>query len=154
MFAKTCNMNDKGNKYALAALKDKRGSIASEIVHTERKLRHLRQALTHVDASLRLLDPSIDTGKIPKKRLIPGRIRLFRQGELGRLIRDAMRTANGNSITTTEIVAHVVAAGGHGDSARAAVAPRVRGNLAYLKRRGVIEKTGNLGNTRWQLSYE
>ena len=47
-------LNDRGNKYALAAFRDNRGSIASEIVQTERKLRHLRETLVHVDATLRL----------------------------------------------------------------------------------------------------
>ena len=61
-------MNDKGNRYALAALRDKRAVLAAEIVQLERQVRHRKESLGHVDATLRLLDPSIDTDAIPNKR--------------------------------------------------------------------------------------
>ena len=47
----------------------------------------------HVDATLRLLDPSIDIDQIPNKRLTR-RIKLFRQGELGRLIVGVLRESD------------------------------------------------------------
>lgn len=144
-------MNDKGNRYALAALKDKRASLASEIVQCERKLRHCREAIAHVDATLRLLDPSIAPDEIPNKRLVPGRIRLFRQGELGRMIRDALRTAGGKPLSTAEIVDHLLKVGGHGPEARKAMSGRVRGNLAYLERKGEVEKLGNRTSAAWKL---
>lgn len=146
-------MNDKGNKYALAALKDKRASLASEIVQVERKLRHLKESLVHVDATLRLLDPSIQPETIPKKRLLPQRIKLFRQGELGRLIRDALRVGGG-PLSTAQIVAHILDVGGHGPEAKRALAPRVRGNLAYLERRGVVAKDGDRREARWRLKAD
>jgi hypothetical protein len=73
----------------------KRAELASEIVHLERQLRHRKDSLGHVDATLRFLDPSIDPKVIPNKRH-PRRVKLFRQGELGRLIlgRYAMATAS------------------------------------------------------------
>jgi hypothetical protein len=92
-------MTERGNMYALAALKSKRASLASDIVETERKLRHLRDSLVHVDATLRLLDPEIDPDEIPTKRPTR-RVKLFRQGELGRLILEAFRVANGELIST------------------------------------------------------
>jgi hypothetical protein len=49
----------RGDRYALSALKDKRATLASEIIHLERQLRHRREMLVHVDATLRLLDESI-----------------------------------------------------------------------------------------------
>jgi hypothetical protein len=144
-------VNENGNRYALAALKDKRASLSSELVQTERTLRHLKEALVHVDATLKLLDPSIDAGAIPNKRLQAGRIKLFRQGELGRLIRDALRVHGGGPVSTAQIVDHVLAQGGHGPAARRAVGGRVRGNLAYLERRGIVTKTGDQREARWQL---
>jgi ABC-type antimicrobial peptide transport system permease subunit len=83
-------MNDvlsrsRGGRYALAALKKKRAELAAEIVGIERQLRYRKEALGHVDATLRLLDPSVDIDAIPNKRIVR-RIKLFRQGELGRLI--------------------------------------------------------------------
>ncbi len=53
--------------------------LAAEIVHLKAQLRHRKEALGHVDATLRLLDPSIEINAIPNKRIVK-RIRLFRQG--------------------------------------------------------------------------
>lgn len=142
-------MDDKGNRYALSALTKRRGELASEIVELERKLRHRKELLVHVDATLKLLDPSIEVEAVPNRRL--KRVKLFRQGELGRAIRDALRVAGGRPLSTAEIVEHVIAMGGHGPEARKAVAPRVRGNLAYLVRQRAVEKTGDQREAKWQL---
>lgn len=143
-------MRDSTNRYALAVLKDKRATLASEIVHLERQIRARKDSLAHVDATLKLLDPSIETGSIPNKRLSK-RIRLFRQGELGRLILGALRSSE-RPLRTAEIVSAILSAGGHGESARATVAPRVRGNLAYLERRGKVEKISVGLQARWRLN--
>lgn len=143
-------MNDKGSRYALAALRDKRANLASEIVQLEGQLRHRRSMLVHVDATLQLLDPSIDVGAIKTKRPIK-HINLFRQGQLGRLIVDALRRASG-PMATAGIVTEVMTAGGHGEEARAALGPRVRGNLAYLERRRKVRKTGTHHTARWALA--
>jgi hypothetical protein len=132
----------RGDGYALSALKQKRAGLASEIVQTERHLRHLKESLVHVDATLLLLDPAGNPEAIPNKRLLPQRIKLFRQGELGRMILGVLRDAQ-RELSTAEIVSGVLAAGEHGEDARPAMAPRVRGNLAYLERRGVVRKSGN-----------
>lgn len=144
-------MNQKGNFYALAALKDRRATIASEIVECERKLRHLRESLVHVDATLRILDPEIEPEGIPTKRPVR-RVKLFRQGELGRMILDALRQAHDETATTAEIVSFMLAAGGHGESARRAVAGRVRGNLAYLEKRGKVVKSKDGKTAVWKLN--
>ena len=97
---------DRGARYALSALRKKRAELASEIVHLERQLRHRKDSLGHVDATLRLLDPSIDTKEIPNKRY-PKRVKLFRQGELGRMILGVLRDGDGESLSTTTIVGSV-----------------------------------------------
>ncbi|NJO33384.1 MAG: hypothetical protein HC869_09805 [Rhodospirillales bacterium] len=70
----------RGDRYALSALRNKRASLASDIVQLERKLRHCREALVHVDATLKLLDPELEPEAIPTKRPVK-RIKLFRQGD-------------------------------------------------------------------------
>jgi len=77
-----------------------------------------------VDTTLKLLDPDYDSGTVRPKR-IPQRIHLFRQGELGRLILDALRDADGE-LGTQEIVSAVLRAGGHGEGARKAMGQRAR----------------------------
>lgn len=148
--ANVITMDGKGNRYALSALTRRRGELASEIVELERKLRHRKELLVHVDATLRLLDPSIEVEAVPNRR--PRRVKLFGQGQLGRLIRDALRVANGRPLSTAEIVEHVIAAGGHGPEARKAVGPRVRGNLAYLVRQGAVRKVVNQRAAAWCLA--
>jgi len=65
-------MNDKGNRYALSALKNRRATVASEIVSLERQMKHCKDSLVHVDATLRLLDESIDIDAIPNNGLRDG----------------------------------------------------------------------------------
>ena len=142
--------NEKGSRYALSALTRKRASLASEIVQLERQLRHRKESLVHVDATLKLLDPSIETDAIPNKR-ITKRVKLFRQGELGRMILGALRKTDGLALSTAEIVSDVLDAGGHGEAARPTLTPRVRGNLAYLQRRRKVAKSGNGKAVTWNL---
>ena len=81
------------DRYALSALRNKRADLASEVAQLERQIRHRKEALGHVDATLRLLDPSVDIDAIPNKRIVK-RIKLFRQGELGRMIVGVLREAH------------------------------------------------------------
>lgn len=140
----------RGDRYALSALKNKRATIASEIVQTERHLRHLRESLVHVDAALLILDPSAAPESIRNKRPTR-RVKLFRQGELGRMIIDTLRQAD-RPVSTREIVDDALRTGGHGEDARKAIAGRIRGNLAYQERRGVVSKSSRGKNAAWSLA--
>ena len=55
------------------------------------------------------------------KRLLPKRVKLFRQDELGRLILGALPQAEGRPLRTTEIASAIIEAGCHGESARPTV---------------------------------
>jgi hypothetical protein len=142
----------RGDRYALSALTKRRATLAAEIANLKAQLQHRKQMLLHVDATLKLLDPSIDPAAIRNKRL-PKRVKLFRQGELGRLILGTIRKAD-RPVATAEIVTAILAAGGHGEGARVTVGPRVRGNLAYLERRGKVAKSGVGRMTRWVLAKD
>lgn len=142
----------RGDRYALSALKNKRATIASEIIQLERQIRHRKDMLVHVDATLRLLDPSIQVDSIPPKRP-PTNINLFRQGELGRMIIDAIRRSGGEA-TAADITAAILQAGGHGEEAKQAVARRVRSNLAYQCRRGVATRRKTTQGTVWALKSD
>ena len=101
-------MNDqialKTNRYALRALKDRRAEIAGEIRQLKIQLKTRKLQLVYIDASILLLDPSADLDKLPAKRTIK-HVRLFKRGELGRLILGALREANGgrSAVETTMI---------------------------------------------------
>jgi hypothetical protein len=143
-------MNEKGNRYALSALKNKRAALAAESVQLERQLRHRRESLAHVDACLRLLDPTLRVESIPNKRL-PKHINLFRQGELGRLILGTLREADGKPLSPPEIVAAIMRKGGIDSDARNVLRVRVRSNLGYLERRGKVTKLGERKDAKWKL---
>lgn len=145
-------MNETGNKYALAALKDKRASIAGEIAHMKTQIARRQKQLEHVDETIRIFDPELDADALPLKRP-RSHVNLFRQGELGRLIVDALRRA-GRPLTTREIVTALMEAQGHDESARPALAPRVRGNLAYLHGREIIVKMGSGTGVTWALAAD
>jgi len=143
------SQNERGNKYALAALKKERGRRAGEIVELKKKLNWAEEQLRHVDATLVLLDPNIKASKLPIIRP-QKRIKLFRQGELVGMIMDALRE-NG-ALTTKDIVSAVLKTGGHDEAARPSMTPRVRGSLCYLRSRDRIEQVRKGTNPLWKLS--
>lgn len=143
-------MNEKSNKYAVAALKKKRASLSGEIAQLKKKLDWAERQLKHVDATLALFDPAIDPNTIPKSRPTK-RVKMFRQGELNRLILDALRTA-GEPMRTFDVITSVMLALGHEETARPALGPRVRSNLQYLLRqKGEVQKIGSGTSARWTL---
>ncbi len=54
-------------------------------------------------------------------------------------------------LSTQAITTAILKAGVHGPSARSAVMPRVRGNLAYLHNREKVSKSGGGEDVRWCL---
>ncbi|MDX7952207.1 hypothetical protein P7D22_13585, partial [Lichenihabitans sp. Uapishka_5] len=136
-------LSDTSNKYALAALRERRAELAGEITAAEQHLRHLREAILHVDGTLRLFDPDADPSKIAAKRPYK-RTKLFGAGKLNRLILDALRKA-GRPLATAEVVDAIVAELGFGEDAAKGLRNRVRANLLYLSKvRG--ELCGKLGD--------
>jgi len=143
-------MNETGNKYALAALKDRRASIAGEITATKKRLDYLHQALGHVDATLKLFACD-DPAAIGEKKAYK-RVKLFGQGELNRLILDALRRSQ-SPLGTAEIVASIIRELGHEEGAARGMQHRVRANLQYLHRdRRLVLKHGTGRDTRWSLA--
>jgi hypothetical protein len=143
-------MEDLGNKYALAALKNKRATLAGEIADLKKQLAWRTSQLDHVDACLTIFEPGFDVNALGVKRPRK-RVKLFRQGELGRLIVDALRRA-GKPLGTHEIASALLTEGGYGESARVSLTPRVRGNLAYLEKAGKVTKSGKASAARWGLA--
>jgi hypothetical protein len=72
--------NEKGNRYAIHALKDRRATMVGEIVQFKEGIAYREEQLSHLDAVLRELDPSYRADTLPPKRL--RRVKLFGNGEL------------------------------------------------------------------------
>jgi hypothetical protein len=144
-------MNEKGNRYAIAALKDRRATLAGEITKFKQGIYDRENQLSHIDATLRILDPDYRADTIAPKRL--RRVKLFGGGELNRLILDALRRADGKPLSTPQIADRIIAVKGYGHEAKTALIRRVRANLSYLLRhRQAVEKTGDRATAKWRLA--
>jgi hypothetical protein len=142
--------DDKGNRYAIHALKDRRATLAGEVIQFKEGIRYRLEQLSHLDATLRILDPDYRADSLPPKGL--RQVKLFGGGELNRLIIDALRRADGKPLSTPEIAEAICVAKGYGHESKGALARRVRANLSYLLRhRGSIEKVGERLEARWRL---
>jgi hypothetical protein len=142
-------MEDLGNKYALAALKKRRATLAGEIADLKKRLQVATTQLDHIDACLTIFEYQGDPAAIPAHRP-RRRVKLFKQGELGRLILDALRRA-GKPLGTHAITTALLEAGGYSESARPSLTPRVRGNLAYQEARKAVTKAGTGKAVVWSL---
>jgi hypothetical protein len=142
-------MNEKGNRYAIAALKDRRATLAGEIETFKQGIRDRQEQLSHLDATLRVLDPEYRSDTIAPKRL--RRVKLFGGGELNRLIQDALRRADGKPLSVPQIADRIIEAKGYGREAKPSLIRRVRANLSYLLRHGRVEKIGDRMTARWRL---
>jgi hypothetical protein len=139
----------KTNQDAIAALKDRRATLAGEIESFKQGIYDREEMLAHPDATLRALDPSYRADTVAPKKL--RRVKLFGGGELNRLILDALRKGEGKRLTNVEIAAAIVAAKGYGEEAMPALIRRVRANLSYLRRNDRVAKTGDRMTARWAL---
>ena len=99
------DQSDKGNRYAIRALKDRRATLAGEIQRFKDGIKRREQQL---DATLRILDPEYRADTIAPKRIRRGK--LFGGGELNRLIIDALRRANGEGLSRPQIADAIIAA--------------------------------------------
>jgi len=135
----------------MAALKERRASIAGLITDYEQHLRRLREALVNIDGALRLFDDEIESDSIAPKKPYK-RVMLFGHGELNRLIFSALRKAEGRPLSVPEIVSSIIAELGHGPDAKKGMSRRVRANLRYLAAdRGLVQKHGERRDAKWSL---
>jgi hypothetical protein len=138
-------MNEKGNRYAIHALKHRRATMAGEIVQNEG--RHPLPGRAAKPSGRRVAC----TGRadsIPPKRL--RRVKLFGSGELNRLIADALRRAE-KPQASSDVADAIVEAKGYGQESIHALTRRVRANLSYLLRHKRVVKTGDRLTARWSL---
>ena len=111
--------------------------LAGEIDALKTSLKWKTSQPENLDCTPRLLDPSLDLAGLPISRSRK-RFKLFRQGELSQLARDAMRRAS-EPVKLREIATAQMAKGSYDETARAAQEKRVRANLAHLSR-GALAK--------------
>lgn len=84
----------------LHALTRKRAEVAGQIEHCQLRIRQLVSELDHLDATIRIFNPSIDIAAIHPKP-VPPRHAAFK-GEVTRVVLDTLREARG-PVTSRDI---------------------------------------------------
>lgn len=112
----------------------------------ELRLRALRESLSHLDSTIRLLDPGIELSRIKPKR--PHRKNnLFADGKLGRCIREVLRDAGDAPLSTADITQLILAQRGLDQDAAAfkMASAAVSRALYRLEQTDQVRKAGFAG---------
>jgi hypothetical protein len=138
--------------HVISALRAKRAEVSGYIHDLEKKVKTWRARLAHIDATIKIFSPEIDPEAIPPRRTYR-RSNYFKKGEFARLCLDELRKANGQPITTAEIVAGIIIAKGLPDDPALAVVltERVLSYLRVKRKAGAVIKTGTSRDAKWGL---
>lgn len=143
-----------GNSYAISALIAKRAEIAGLILDLERQVGIQRAALLHLDATLKLLDPSIKPHVIRAKHRMADRSGYFGLGELSARCLDGAREAGERGVSPDELAVKAMADKGldAGDQPmRTDFIRRFHWALGRLQRDQRLDKIGHGKGVRWRL---
>ena len=139
--------------HVVSGLIAKRAEIAGRIIALQAEVRELTSALEHIDATIRLFGPDIDTGAIEPK--MPMAEHHAGRGGLARILFAALRHA-GRALTTDELTGLVMDQRGMPDAdatLRGKMTNRVRASLTHQARRGFMAREVEIGQPqRWRLA--
>src|SRR5260370_9990139 len=137
--------------HVIGALRNKRAELAGVVSQLEKQLVQERANLTHLDATMRLFDPSSQPKEIRPKQQRERRA-WFRQGECLRLIYDELRDAS-QPVTTRQLAERImrVKAMPTTDDRRPELVHKTR--LVSLNRaKQTITRVETAGVVSWQLT--
>src|SRR5438067_1403764 len=135
------------------ALRNMRARITGEIQMHNREIGRLRAELIHLDATMRLFDPTTDPEIIPALRLLPRRADYFGRGELTQRIYDAFRANETVSAKELADQAMIEKSVPEDDRAiRTEFKVRFQGIFHNLRRRGTIDNVGEGKGVRWKFA--
>jgi hypothetical protein len=132
--------------HVIAALVERRREIMRELAYLQQEARSCEESISHIDATIRLLDPQFDLSQLaPKKSVIEDNV--FRPGEAPLLALDVLRERR-RPLSTTELTKAILELRG---SPR--LSPRqfemlnrkLNSALNSQFRRGVLRKVGRVG---------
>jgi hypothetical protein len=113
----------------------------------------MREALAHIDATLRLFDPTLAVSKIQGKRP-QTRSKLFAPGERSRLCREVLRDAV-EPLSAEAILRQIAAARGidmNDDRLRSELIARFLQTLHRLAESGAVARVGRGIGVLWTIS--
>jgi hypothetical protein len=138
---------------AVNALRNKRAQLAGEIEMHSREVNRLRGELVHLDATLRLFDPTTDPEGIPAVLRHPRRTAWFARGEITQRLYDALRDQG--VISAREIAYAAIEEGripAPDSVTKRDIVARFTNVMYDLTRRGVSEKIGHGPGVRWKIA--
>lgn len=145
------------NSHAIATLIEKRAKLSGLIVDLERELAQHRASLTHLDATLKLLDPTIKLHHIRAKQPAASRSGYFNMGELSQRCKEGIREAGEQGVSAEELALKAMADKGipEGDKElRMDFIRRFHWSLGRLQRDGRIDRLGYGRGVRWRQKAE
>lgn len=146
-----------GNSYAISALTDKRAEIAGFILDLERQLRVRRSDLIHLDAALRLLDPTIKPHTIRAKHPMADRSGYFAMGEISQRCLEGLRDGGERDTSPDELAVKAMADKSldPGDQAiRRDFMRRFHWALGRLQRDARVDKIATGKGVQWKARVE
>ncbi|MFD1628230.1 hypothetical protein [Azospirillum griseum] len=144
-----------GEPHVVSALREKRAEISGAILELEKRMAQHRADLVHLDATLRLFAPELES--IVPKKPPAARSHYFATGELARRCLEALRMAEGRVVAAEEIAVAAMRDRGldpEDRKTRSDFIQRVLNTLTALKGKGTVEKIGNGLGARWCLPSE
>lgn len=119
-------------KQATLTLEQLHAELAGKIIDNKKEADKLREAMLHVEAVIKLMNPNHNLRRIAVRRRKPNQ--WFKRGTIFRAVLDVLRKAS-EPLTVSEIAAAMLVAKGIKDSPRSAVANLEGGVRAALHKR-------------------
>jgi hypothetical protein len=144
------------HRHLAASLLEKRREVAGRIKELQEEVGKLRADLIHLDNTVRMLDPDVaivETASVRRRPHFDGH---FGRGEIARRCLDALREANGESITIDSIALRAML-----DKGLAPEDAGIRKNFRHrieqsmytmARRNGLVERIGWYRNVKWRLT--
>jgi hypothetical protein len=139
--------------HAISTLIEKRAHIAGLILDLEKELAQHRASLLHLDATLKLLDPTVKIHGIRAKHRMADRSGYFEMGELSRRCQEPIRAAGDAGVSVPDLAEATLRAKGldPGDETmRRDFIRRFHWAMGRLQRDGRIDRLGHGKGVRWR----
>lgn len=137
--------------HVISALVDKRARIDGEIKMRRYQITRLEMEMAHIDAVIRMFQPSYDIAKIATKRTFGKNPAGTRKGDGGRMALTVLREAR-EALTSTEIAGRVLERLGKHDTpeARAMLATTIHSSFSR-RRDGAVQLDATEYPGRWTM---
>jgi len=137
--------------YTLTELFYKRNELAGLIEQAEKQARQYREDLAHVEATIRILRPSMELPAIVRKR-VEFRPRYFKRGQLSRLILDWIRERGADPFTVDDILPVAIGTRELSHRDQEILRTSIHTVLNKIAKRGTVERAPSQGRmVHWRL---